>query len=424
MQLDRGIYQRFEQLKKDLYTLGLLPYFISRIPEFGGWANEVSVFLDCTFGEDLSVCQKFSKSFEDYCLTPNNQLAMKCVAIFNETKKEYESGMLKPKKENSESNTVVNQEVESSPDTKDHQAGSQSPEGGNQESSLIPAFLIFFFLLGALVGIGFLIRESLFIFLQRYLKDVGIFIIYTGFVGVSLIAAVVMFGIMRSTGTLKGKSKQNQYEFAGAMAGFFVLLFFLIITYNRYTPQTVALKINGNVRFIEDGRVVGSVNGAKIALSQFSGFETETDRNGNFELKLPENQAIQVLELQITYKGKTSFHKFERTKLENMEIEIEKGSGEVLEKDSQAMTPLPTTPPGDKVQYKVTLVVPASMDNGNVFVDGNEAKKIPPFRATEITVLVDKKNSNHKFTVTKEGKICEEKAFIQNDATLYFSCSY
>ncbi|MCP4112110.1 MAG: hypothetical protein GY749_42380, partial [Desulfobacteraceae bacterium] len=151
----------------------------------------------------------------------------------------------------------------------------------NKNNSLKSAFLVLILLILAMGGAGYLSRNALFTILERYSKDFGTFVIYTGFVGVSLIAAVVVFGIMRSTGVFKKTGKQGyQYEFGGAMAGFLATLVFLITSYSA--PAPTALQITGNVRFAENGKPVGPAVGANVALSGHSGFQTETDRNGNF----------------------------------------------------------------------------------------------------------------------------------------------
>ncbi|ODS32059.1 MAG: hypothetical protein SCARUB_02812 [Candidatus Scalindua rubra] len=199
--------------------------------------------------------------------------------------------------------------------------------------SPVSAFLVLLLLIGAMVGVGFLTRNALFSLLERYSRDFGTFVIYTGFVGISLIVAVVTFGIMRSAGVFKKTTKKVQYEFYGAMAGFLVTLMFLVGTYSFHTQQPTALQIVGNVRFVEDRKSIGPVQGAKIALSRLSGFETETDRNGNFTLQLPEDQKLQELELQVTYGGKTLYHTVQRSMMENVLIEIlkRKEQGEKLE---------------------------------------------------------------------------------------------
>jgi hypothetical protein len=190
------------------------------------------------------------------------------------------------------------------------------------------AFLVLFLLIVAPVGVGLLARNALFTFLEGYAREVGTFIVYTGFVIVSLIAAVVMFGIMRSTGVFRRTSKQGQYEFGGAMAGFLVLLIFLIQSYAGHTRTPPALQVSGNIRFIENGTPVGPVQGARIALSRRSGFETDSDRHGNFTLQLPEQEQLEEIELQITYAGKTSYKTVRRTEVNKIQIEIPKSKQE------------------------------------------------------------------------------------------------
>ncbi len=205
-------------------------------------------------------------------------------------------------------------------------------EPDNQSKSLKSAFFVLILLILAMVGAGYLSRNALFAILVRYSKDFGTFIIYTGFVGVSLIAAVVMFGIMRSTGIFKKTGKKGyQYEFGGAMAGFMATLVFLITSYSAQVPAPMFLQITGNVRFVKDGKPVGPAADANVALSGHSGFQTETDRNGNFSLSIPGNQQIQDIELIITHKGKTSYHPVKRSEMENLIIQIESTPEFILE---------------------------------------------------------------------------------------------
>lgn len=215
------------------------------------------------------------------------------------------------------------------PQTREKIVESENESEISPQKSLISAFLVLFVLLGAMIGASYLFKDSLFFLLERNSEDFGKFAIYAGFVGVSLVAAVVMFGILRSTGIFKKTSKGKlgqYYEFGGAMSGFMVILIFLIGTYLTHTSGPKVLEILGNIRFVTDGNPVGPVSGAKIALSKFSGFETESDRNGNFRLQLPENlQKEEDVELQFTYKEKTYYQKVKPLEMKNVIVEIEKG---------------------------------------------------------------------------------------------------
>ncbi|MCP4107967.1 MAG: carboxypeptidase-like regulatory domain-containing protein, partial [Desulfobacteraceae bacterium] len=92
-------------------------------------------------------------------------------------------------------------------------------------------------------------------------------------------------------------------------------------------PAPTALQITGNVRFAENGKPVGPAVGANVALSGHSGFQTETDRNGNFSLSIPDNQQIQDIELIITYEDKTDYHTVKRSETENIIIRLERTPG-------------------------------------------------------------------------------------------------
>lgn len=181
------------------------------------------------------------------------------------------------------------------------------------------AFLTFFILLGAMIGVGWLIKAPLNFLLERYAGDFRTLVMISAIVGISLIVAVVMFGIMRSTGIFKQTTKKAQYEFGGAMAGFLVTLLTLL---SFVSPQSDSLELIGNIRLIENGEIVGVAQNAQIALSQHAGFETQTDKNGNFELNLPEDKNIQSIEIQVTYEDSTTFHEIQRSEFEHVKIEI------------------------------------------------------------------------------------------------------
>ncbi len=70
-------------------------------------------------------------------------------------------------------------------------------------------------------------------------------------------------------GVFKKTGKQNQYEFGGAMAGFLVVLTILIGAYFKGAPSPVVLELSGNVRFVTDGRPVGPVPDAVVAVTYF-----------------------------------------------------------------------------------------------------------------------------------------------------------
>lgn len=188
--------------------------------------------------------------------------------------------------------------------------------------NLIAAFLALIVLTGAIIGGVYLIRDALFPVFIHYSKLFGTFIIYIGLVMISLIAAIVLFGILQATGLFKKTGQKSQYEFGGAMAGFLAISMFLIGTFPFQSPMPI--EINGNVRFVENGAPVSIVSGARVSLSSLSGFETRTNDIGNFRLRLPENQQLQEIELQITYKTRTYFHTVQRSEMENVTIEITK----------------------------------------------------------------------------------------------------
>lgn len=80
--------------------------------------------------------------------------------------------------------------------------------------------------------------------------------IYVFFVIASLLVAILLFGVLRSTGIMKlvFANTVQEAEFGGAFAGFLITLIFLVTNYNR-TSQLKRIIIVGNV-LLEDGRPV------------------------------------------------------------------------------------------------------------------------------------------------------------------------
>jgi pSer/pThr/pTyr-binding forkhead associated (FHA) protein len=78
--------------------------------------------------------------------------------------------------------------------------------------------------------------------------------IYVGFVFASLVVAAVLFGLLHSTGVLKlvWRDAGTEAQFAGAFAGFLVLLMFLIRSYDRAVSDRTR-QLRGNV-YLPGGR--------------------------------------------------------------------------------------------------------------------------------------------------------------------------
>jgi len=190
--------------------------------------------------------------------------------------------------------------------------------------SLLPAFAVLLILIGAITGICFISRNALFTLLDRYSRDFSIFAVYAGFTVISLTAAVVMFGIMRSSGMFRKTGKQEQYEFGGAMSGFLVTLMFLIIAHSLHNPAPVFLEISGKVRFVQEEKAIGPVYGATISLAGVSGNRTETDKDGNFRLSIPDDRQMQEIELMADYQSQTQYKKIQRAEAGNVKMEIPK----------------------------------------------------------------------------------------------------
>ncbi|MCP4688224.1 MAG: TIR domain-containing protein, partial [Desulfobacterales bacterium] len=197
--------------------------------------------------------------------------------------------------------------------------------GETEERSAMPGFGVLIFLFAALLVGLYLGKDHLSLLFERYSREFGMLVILAGVALISLIASVVMFGILRSTGVFKKTGKQNQYEFGGAMAGFLVVLTILIGAYFKGIASPVYLELSGNVRFVSDGRPVEPVPDAVVALSGLPGFKTETDKEGNFTLKLPEDPRLQKLELMVSHASKTYYRVVQRGDVENIVVELPEG---------------------------------------------------------------------------------------------------
>ncbi len=205
-----------------------------------------------------------------------------------------------------------------------------------EDRSTMPGFGVLIVLFVALLAGLYLGKDHLSILFETYSREFGMLVILTGIVLISLIASVVMFGILWSTGVFKKTGKRSQYEFGGAMAGFLVVLTILIAAWFRGAPPPVVLELSGNVRFVTDGKPVGPVPGAVVALSGISGYKTETDKEGNFTLKLPEDPRLQKMELMVAHGSKTYYHAVQRGDVENIVVELPKGGGGEVENSGAA----------------------------------------------------------------------------------------
>jgi len=189
------------------------------------------------------------------------------------------------------------------------------------EKSEKSAFIVLMLLIVmVMVGILFF-KNELSLLVERYSKDFSLFAISTGFVFISLIVAVVIFGIMRKA---TAHIKTPYYQIGGPAAGFvitLVLLFFYTL------PQSDLISLKGNIRVVEKGKPVEPASGAKIAISGDTNTLCETNSNGNFNCKFPpENRNIQSVEIQVSYKGGMSFHSLKRPEFTEIKIEIERSS--------------------------------------------------------------------------------------------------
>lgn len=121
--------------------------------------------------------------------------------------------------------------------------------------------------------------------------------IYVVFAAVSLLVAIVLFGILHSTGIMKVvlTGFVQEAEFGGAFAGFLITLIFLIRSYNQ-ASRSITLAITGNVLF-DTG---SPVKGALVFVQGIDRQKKESDANGWFRIEVDERPSWTV---RASFKG-------------------------------------------------------------------------------------------------------------------------
>jgi hypothetical protein len=110
-------------------------------------------------------------------------------------------------------------------------------------------------------------------------------VVYTLFSLISLVAAVVLFGILHSTGALSFVTEGyvKQAEFGGSFAGFLATLIFLIRSYNS-TVERATLSLVGHV-FWKDGNHPAA---DATVFVEGAGLVRKTDSVGHFKIDVPD----------------------------------------------------------------------------------------------------------------------------------------
>lgn len=121
-------------------------------------------------------------------------------------------------------------------------------------------------------------------------------VIYGFFTLISLVVALVLFGILESTGAINIQIGNivNAGSFTGAFAGFFVTLVFLTVTYNRY-QQRETFSISGTVYDLQ-GRPAQDV---RVVVEGINSSD-RTDHQGYFEIDARELRGRGLAEYTIT----------------------------------------------------------------------------------------------------------------------------
>jgi len=135
--------------------------------------------------------------------------------------------------------------------------------------------------------------------IHRYGDKYSNAIIYIAFVIVSLIVALMLFGILQSSGIVKLASigVVQGAEFGGAFAGFLITLIFLVTSYN-HSFSDKRQTIVGNVFFDDNQPVKGA-----IVFVEGVDRQKETDATGWFEIEVNEQPAWSV---RVTFQRQTS----------------------------------------------------------------------------------------------------------------------
>ncbi len=121
----------------------------------------------------------------------------------------------------------------------------------------------------------------------QYGERYSIATIYTLFTVVSLGVAVVLFGVLHSTGIMKFAFANTikEAEFGGAFTGFLATLIFLVKSYNQST-RSVKLAITGNV--LSDN---GSPIKSAFVFVEGVDRKKETDSTGWFQIEVDERKS-------------------------------------------------------------------------------------------------------------------------------------
>lgn len=116
---------------------------------------------------------------------------------------------------------------------------------------------------------------------QDYKDRFGIAIIYGFFVLLSLLSAIVLFGILQSTGfvELYFPNYVKEAKFGGAASIFVITLIFLIKQFSQTLHKTIDFTIKGNIYNFQ-GDVLENVN----IFIEGDNRSTKSDSNGYFTI--------------------------------------------------------------------------------------------------------------------------------------------
>jgi hypothetical protein len=136
--------------------------------------------------------------------------------------------------------------------------------------------------------------------IQGYEERFGRAAIYIAFVFVSLLAAVVLFGFLDSTGILEVAFGQHvkQANFGGAASIFLALVIFLITRLDKQDAKTRTIR--GNV-YDDKGK---AIDNAEIHIDGING-SVRTNHSGLFEFPVP---PLPQYVVHVTYGDLTAEH--------------------------------------------------------------------------------------------------------------------
>jgi len=132
--------------------------------------------------------------------------------------------------------------------------------------------------------------DTLKIIVQNFQEQFGFAMIVVGYAIVSLVVALVLFTVIRSTAKAVGEPSGSnlKVELGGGIAGFFVILALLLWIHTNYVPAPIGtVEISGNV-FWKDNET--PVEGASVSIDGANIAPDRTNAEGLFRMGAPRTE--------------------------------------------------------------------------------------------------------------------------------------